>query len=124
MEYHNLIDTVDEFRLKHTLYLFHHVFLHLVIISLCILFGCKAQIFRVNNSLCTGITCHNQHRIFEADLSTLRIRNMSIIQYLQEYIKHIRMCLFNLVKQNYRVRISANLLAKLTALFKANISRR
>ena len=49
---------------------------------------------------------------------------MTVIQYLQKYIKYIRMRFLDLVKQNNRVGITANLLAQLSAFFKAYISGR
>ena len=47
---------------------------------------------------------------------------MTIIKYLQKNIKHIRMSLFNLVKKNDTVWISAHFFAELSTFFIAYIS--
>ena len=49
---------------------------------------------------------------------------MTVIQYLQKYVKHFGRCLFNFIKQNNRIRVSAHLFTELTALFVAHIARR
>ena len=48
----------------------------------------------------TDIRCHDQNRILKVYRSALRICDTSIIQYLEQYIEYIRMCLFDLIKKN------------------------
>ena len=124
VEHDNVIDTVDEFRLEAALYLFHDIGFHFLIILRLALLRCEAEILGIYNPLCSGVGCHNQHRILEADLSALGIRNMTVIQHLQKYVEHIRMSLFDLIKQNDRIRIPADLLAQLATFFKSHISGR
>ena len=124
VEHDNIINTVDKFRLEAALYFFHDIGFHLLVI-LCLALLCgKAQILGIHDTLCTRIGSHDQHSVLEADLASLGVRDMTVIQYLQKYIKYIRMRFLDLVKQNNRVGITANLLAQLSAFFKAYISRR
>ena len=55
MEHDNIINTVDEFRLKAVLYLFHDTRFHLLVIfGLTLLCG-KAQILGIHDTLCTRV---------------------------------------------------------------------
>ncbi len=60
----------------------------------------------------------------KSTVSAVRICNTSIVQYLKKYIEYIRMCLFHLIEQNYRVRFTTDSFGQLTTLIVANISRR
>ena len=57
----------------------------------------------------SGITGHNNNSILKVYLSSLCVSDMTVIQNLQKYIKHIRMCLFDLIKQYYGIGISSDL---------------
>ena len=122
VEYNNLINSVEEFRLEHPFYFLHNPILHEFIPFSRIIVGCKAQPFRRHNIFCPCIGCHNNYRIFKINLSALGIRNVSIIQNLKKNVKHIRMRLLHLIKQDNRIRIAANLFAELSALLIAHIS--
>ena len=80
---------------------------HNGVIRLGILSGCKAKPFWLHNTLCAGITGHNNNRIFKINLSALGICNMTVIQNLKKNIKNIWMCFFHFIKQNHRIWISA-----------------
>ena len=49
---------------------------------------------------------------------------MSVVKYLKQNVKNIRMCFLNFIKKKNTVRISPYLFTKLSALVIANISRR
>ena len=72
----------------------------------------------------SDIWCHDQNRIFKINSPTLWVSDTSVIQHLQQHIKHIRMCLFNLIKQNNGIWFSSNRLCKLSAFVISDISRR
>src|SRR5699024_10166559 len=76
------------------------------------------------NILCTEVRGHNYDRILEIDPSSLSIGKNTIVKNLKHDIKYIRMSLFYLIKENYRIRILTDLFGKLTALLKSYISRR
>ena len=73
----------------------------------------------------TGITRHNDNRILEVDLSTIAIREDTIIQNLQQQVVNIRVSLLDFIKKNHTVGALAHLFAQLsTTVFKAHVSRR
>ena len=54
----------------------------------------------------------------------MRIRNLTVIQNLQQHIQYIGMRLFNLVKQNDRIGLAEYLFRQLSGLVIADIARR
>ena len=98
VEHKNLINSVDKLRLEDLLDLLHHAVLHLVIVGFCILLHSKAQMSRLNDPLCSGIGCHDNDRVLEADLTSLCIGHMTILQDLQQNIKYVCMRLLDLIK--------------------------
>ena len=124
MEYNDIINTVQEFRLEHPFYLIHHLSLHMLIITFFIFLRSKSKFLGFNNCLSACIGSHNDTGLLKIYFSSLRICNMSVIQNLKQNIKYIRMCFFNLIEQNHAVGISAYLFRQLTAFIISYISRR
>ena len=83
---------------------------------------CKSGDRRRTLATCVG--CHYNDSIFKINLSALCIGNLTVIKNLKKNIKHIGMRLFDLIKQNNRIRATANLLSKLTCLIISNVSGR
>ena len=82
VEHDNIINTVDKFRLEAALYFFHDIGFHLLVI-LCLALLCgKSQILGIHDTLCTRIGSHDQHSVLEADLASLGVRDMTVIQHL------------------------------------------
>ena len=98
MEHDNIVNTIDKFRFKTALYFLHDTRFHLLVILCLTLLRGKSQILGIHNSLCSGIGGHDQYGIFKADFPPLGIRNVTVIQYLQQDIEHIGMCLFDLIE--------------------------
>src|SRR5215467_14382841 len=71
-----------------------------------------------------NIRGHYYNDILEVNRVTDRISQQTILEHLEQYVEQIWMGLFNLVKQQHRIRISLNLLGHLTAFFVAHVSRR
>ena len=124
MEDHNLIDSIDELRLEQPLYFLHHIGLHLIIVLLLRLFRAKTKVLGINDPLRACIGSHDEDRIFEADFSSLGVRDMSVVKYLQQNIEYIRMRLLYLVKQHNGIGIAADLLRQLSALLKPYVTGR
>ena len=124
MEHHDFIDTIQKFRFEHPADLFHNAGLHPLVVLLLIFFRDKSQTLRLYDRLCPRIGSHDNDRLFKIYFSALRIRNMSVIQHLQKNVEHIRMCLFNLIKEKHTIRIPPYLLTELTAFFVSHISGR
>ena len=95
----------------------HHKFL-------CLRRNVSIVINAIQQKFCAKVWRHNQNGVFEIHRTALWIRDSSIIQHLQQNIKHIRMCLFNLIKKDNWIWSAAHGLGQLSALFITNISRR
>ena len=57
-------------------------------------------------------------------MTPLRVGQQSVLEYLEQDIENIGMRFFNLVEQNYRIGLAANLLGQLSALVVADIAGR
>ena len=84
IEYHNLIDSIDELRLESMSYGFHNF-------AFCILWITK-------NTFRAKVTGHNYDCISKINNPTLSISKSSVVQNLKKYIEYIRMCLLNFIK--------------------------
>ena len=73
------------------------------------------------NLLGAEVGRQNNDGIFKIHRSALGIRDAAIVQNLQQNVEHIRMGLFHLIKQNNRIRFSADRLRQLAALLIADI---
>ena len=67
---------------------------------------------------------HDDDSVAEVDGTALRVGQTPIIKHLEQDVEHIRVSLLNLIEQDYRVRLTANSLSKLTTLIVAHISWR
>ena len=74
------------------------------------------------SALAAGIGGHNDYRVFKACGSALRIRYFALIKNLKKDIHNIRVGFFNLIKQDDRIRLSANLFGKLSRIVITDIS--
>ena len=124
MEDQNLINPVQKLRTENQLHFVHDITFHPLIVSSRIFPGIESQFLRIDDGLGTCIRGHDDDRIAKIHLTPLGICNMSVIQYLQENIEHIRMRFFNLVEQDHGVRMPAYLFAELPAFVMSHISRR
>ena len=57
-------------------------------------------------------------------MAALTVGQDTIFKDLQQDVEYIRVCLLDLIEQDNRVRMTANLLGKLAAFIVANVSRR
>ena len=72
----------------------------------------------------TSVGSHADNCICKADSSALCIVNLSFIQNLHQDIHDIRMCFFNFIEQNDRIRLSPYLFGQLSSFIITDISRR
>ena len=114
MEDHHFVDAINEFGTEIGFYFAHHCQLDdLIIISRHLL-----------NHLGTEVGSHDNNSILEIHGASLSISHASIIKHLQQNIEYIRMRLFNLVQQNYRIRFSAHRFGEMAAFLIADITGR
>ena len=84
----------------------------------------KAHRLIIPQTSCPQIAGHDNNRVGEVHLAALAVRQLTIIQDLQENIENIWMRLFYLVKEQDRIRSVAHLLRQLPSLFIAYIAWR
>ena len=99
MKNDNIIDSIDKLRTKVTADYLEHRRFHIIIVG--------SAGFLLNN-MTAEVGCHNYYCMSKVDGSALPVRQASIIQYLQQNIKYIRMRFFHLVQQNHRIGTSAH----------------
>jgi regulator of replication initiation timing len=49
---------------------------------------------------------HDDDGVLEVDLTTVVVRQMSLVEHLQQDVEHVRMRLLDLVEQDHRVRLA------------------
>ena len=116
-EHNNFVQPVQEFRTE--------VRPQILVYSLLrALADSAVRLDAVQQILGADVGCHNQDGVLKIHRPALRIRDTAVIQNLQQYVKHIRMRFFNLIKEHDAVRFSADCLCQLSAFIIADISRR
>ena len=116
-EHDDLIQTVQKFRTEMR-FQFVHNKLFIFRADVSVLIDSFQQVDR------TDIGCHDQDGILKVYRPSLRVRDPPVIQYLQEDVEYIRMCLFHLIKEDNRIRFSPDCLCELSAFVISDISRR
>ena len=113
MEHHDIVDTVEELGAEGL----SHGSVDLMAHLLLVLTG------QIGDGLGAHVGRHDDNRVLEGHLATLAIGQTTVIKYLQQHVKDIRMSLLHLVEQDHRVRTTAHGLGELTALVVAHVSR-
>ena len=78
----------------------------------------------VQQVLAAQIGRQDNNGVLEIHRAALTVGDTAVIQYLQQHIEHIGVCLFHFVEQNHRVGAAAHCFGQLTALFVAHIAGR
>src|SRR6516164_6091555 len=85
--------------------------------------GAKAQRRLAFDQLGTYVRGHDDNRIPEIDLSAKAVGDFAFFENLEQQMHHIRMSLFDLIEQHYRVGAPSNRFGKLTAFFVSHVTR-
>ena len=123
MEYYLLVNTVDKLWSICFLEFFQHPFFHIGVIQANVT-RTKAHRLIIPQTGCSQIAGHDNNRIGEVHLAALAVRQLTIIQDLQENIENIRMRLFDLIEKQDRVWSVTDFLRQLSSLFIAYITWR
>ena len=118
-----LVNTVDKLWSISFLEFFQHPFFHIGMVQANVTRS-KAHRLIIPQTSCSQIASHDNNRVGEVHLATLAVRQLTIIQDLQENIENIWMRLFNLVKEQDRIRSVADLFRQLSSFFIAYIAWR
>src|ERR1044071_6931621 len=106
LEHDDLIDAIQEFRTDRLAQLVHELRAKIAenMIAICI----RHLRHLPCNEIRADVRCHDNDRVLKIDRATLRIGEATIIENLQENIKHIAMRLFDLIEKYDTIRASAN----------------
>ncbi|MNL24904.1 hypothetical protein D3C87_1463560 [compost metagenome] len=125
VEHDHIVDTVQELGAEGTFQCFLD---HCTVIFFCSgYFGSCSKAYAISELFqlaYTNVRGHDNDRIFKIYFTTQTIGQLTIVQYLQQDIKDIGVCFFNLIQQYYRVWFATDFFCQLSALFIAYITRR
>ena len=93
-------------------------------LRLCLLTDFTVLVNALKQSRRAEVGCQDNNGIFEIDGTSLRVGNSAVIEYLQQDIEDIRVCLFDFIEQDNRIWLSADSFGQLTAFFISDISGR
>ena len=71
-----------------------------------------------------GVGGHHQHHVAEVRFTAVIIGQRPVIHHLQQQVEHVRMRFFDLIKQQYRVRMFNHRIGQQPALIEADVARR
>src|SRR6185295_8933650 len=86
----DVVDAIQKLRFEVQPQLLNNRFTHLFLVAFCRL-----------NLTRTEVRRHDQHRVFEVDGSTFRIRESAVVENLKQHVENIRVRFLDLVKENY-----------------------
>src|SRR5450759_3082696 len=113
MEYDYFIKAVQEFRFELLVHDFHHFLSHFIFI-----------VQKFKDPLASDIGSHYNDRILKIHCAPVAISEPSIIKYLEQEVKDIRMCFLDLIEQNDRIWPPPHRFRKLPAFLVSHITRR
>ena len=117
VETDDLVHAVQELGAQEVPQCLHNALLPLVI-------GAAAEAHRTSGlGVGTGVAGHDDDRIFEVHLTAVGVGDLAVVQDLQQDIKHVGVCLLDLIEQHHGVRLAADLLRQLARLVIAHIAR-
>ena len=123
MEYYRIIDPVQELRVEHAADFVLHLFRHPLEAGLLV-GRRKTKRLPLGNISSTDIGCHDDHRILEIDDPPVIVGQVSFVKHLKQDVEHIRVCLFDFVQQNDRIRLPPNRLCERARILVAHIPGR
>src|SRR5690606_19280128 len=125
VEHNHIVQPVEEFRTEGTLQRMLDRRLHVFFLRLAFRGGREpdtgSEILQVAY---TDIAGHDDNRVPEVDPAAETIRQDTIVKHLQQDVEHIRVCLFNFIQEDDRVRLTPHLFGELSAFFISYIARR
>src|SRR6185437_987792 len=123
LEENDLIDTVEELRIKGTLdFTLHQIFdlVHHQIFTIAL----EAEALLALQVPCPNVRGHDDDGVLEVDGVAESVGELAVFKDLQEDVEDIRMRLFDFVQQYDGVRRTLDALGQLTAFLITDVSRR
>src|SRR6266550_9524576 len=124
------VNPVQELRPEEALHLFHDAFLHPLVrrreVRVVPALGLRAEAERgfALQQLLREVARHDHDRVAEVDAAALRIRKPAFVEDLQQHVEDLGVRLLDLVEEDHAVRLAADGLSELAALFVTDITGR
>mgnify|MGYP003694499409 CR=1 FL=1 len=118
----DLVDPVQELGPERLLELVHDPVLHLLVGHLLVRTRREADAGSLLDVPGPEVRGHDDDRVLEVHLVTLRVRQAPVLQDLQERVEHVRVRLLDLVEQDHAERLAANGLGELAALLVPHVA--
>ena len=123
LEDDQLVDAVDELGVERALDLAEHHVVH-ALLQLAGVGRLEAHRRLLLNEAGADVGRHDHDRVLEVDAIAQTIREMAVLEHLQQDVEDVGMRLLDLVEQHHGVGIALDLLGELAALFVADVSGR
>ena len=117
MEYHDLVHTSDEFRPQEIPQRLHRFLRRRFLFRL-------AETERALSAVGPCVGRHDDDGVFKVDRASLRVGDAPFVKDLQQDVHHVRMCLFDLVKQDHRIRFAAYFFRQLSRFVITDVTGR
>ena len=121
-EHDQIVQAIDELRIKRALGLFHDPVAHDAV-SLPVLSLGEADDVAVYRRLGTDIRSHQNDGVPKIHRPPETVGQLALLENLQDHVGHVRMSLFDFVEQDYRIRFAPDLLGQLAAFLEPDIPR-
>ena len=124
VEHDDLVDPVEQLGPEDALELAHHARLHVVVAESLLVADREAERLVLRDLRGADVRRHDHDRVPEVDLPALGVRQLPVLEDLEEDVEDVRMGLLDLVEEHDRVRLAADGLGELAALVVADVARR
>ena len=123
-EHDRVVDTVEELRAEVLLELLRNLRLHTAVVVRRVFRGLEAREDTLVDVASTQVRRHDNDGVLEVHLATLRVRQATLLQDLEQRVEDIRVSLLDLVEEDDRERLATDLLRELAALVVADVAGR
>ena len=122
MEDDDLVDAVQELGAEDLLELAHDPVLHLVVGEAGVVADGEAEGLVLGDRGRADVRRHDHDRVAEVDLAALGVRQLPVLEDLEEDVEDVRVGLLDLVEEDDGVRLAAHGLGELAALVVADVA--
>src|ERR671915_449579 len=117
----DLVDPVEQLGTEDLAQLARDPALHLLV-GETFLAAAEAERLGLVDGLGPDVGGHDEHHVLEVHGATLRVGELPVLEYLEEYVEDVRVGFLDLVEEDDRVRTAPDLLGELAALVVADVA--
>src|SRR5262249_52974682 len=121
-EYYYFVQAINKLRIERLLDRLHHAFFELRSFELGR--SLKPHMAPLLDETGANVRGHYYNDILKINGVTYGIGQKPVLEHLEQYIEEVGVGFFDLIQQQYRVRVPFDLLGHLSAFFMADVARR